>query len=104
MALPRSRRVAAIAATAACLLALAACAKDGTPAANGTSEPTGQGQIGDASASATTTPDGTATTTSGGGGGGSTTSPYPNNAKDYGLEILKAIAANNDAGLSISPA
>ncbi len=98
MALPRSRRVAAIAAAAACLLALAACGKDGAANPNATGEPSAQGQLGDSSASATTTPDATATTTSGGGGGGgTTTSPYPNNAKDYGLEILKAIAANNDA-------
>jgi hypothetical protein len=99
MALPRSRRVAAIAAAAAFVLALTACGNNGTPAANGTSEPTGQGQIGDASATATTTPDATATTTSsggGGGGGGSTQGPtYPSNAKDYGLAVLKAIDDNN---------
>jgi hypothetical protein len=96
MALPRLRR-AAMAAVAAGVLALTAC---GSKPSDVTVEPTGQGQLGDApSATPSPTADGTpaATTTTGGGGGGGTTSPYPSSAKDYGLEILKAIANNNDA-------
>ncbi len=51
----------------------------------------GIGQRLRAAGATTTTP-----SNGGGGGGGGTTNPYPNNAKDYGLEILKAIANNND--------
>lgn len=95
MALPRYQR-AALAAAAIGVLALTACGSKSPQDPN--ASPTGQGQLGDApSASASATADGTpaATTTTQGGGG--TTNPYPSNAKDYGLEILKAIANNNDA-------
>ncbi len=103
MALPRYRR-AAVAVIAAGMLALAACGSNSPQ--NVTAEPSGQGQIGDApEASATanaSSPAATTTTLSNGGGGGGTTNPnpYPSNAKDYGLEILKAIANNNDARIA----
>jgi hypothetical protein len=96
MALPRLRSAASVAAAAACLLVLGACGSKAPE--DGPTTPSGQGQIGaDPSASETTngTPAPTTTTTQGGGGG--QPSPYPNNAKDYGLEILKAIANNNDS-------
>ena len=93
MALPRYQR-AALAAAAIGVLALTACGSKSPQDPN--ASPTGQGQIGDApSASASATTDGTpaATTTTQGGGGQA--NPYPNNAKDYGLEVLKAIDDNN---------
>jgi hypothetical protein len=101
MALSRYRR-AAVAAIAVGLLALTACGNKAPQDPN--AQPDGQGQIGDApsasaSASANGTPAATAAT-QGGGGGGGTSNPYPSNAKDYGLEILKAIANKDNVRLA----
>jgi hypothetical protein len=98
MALPRYRS-AAVAVIAAGLFALTACGSNSPQGPTG--DPTGQGQVGDApsgtaTASADGTPAATTTTSGGGGGGGGNQGPtYPNNAKDYGLAVLKAIDDNN---------
>jgi hypothetical protein len=91
------RRLLAATAAAACLIVLAACGEQGTPNAN----PTGQGTLGDATATPTVSPSSpapsspapTTTTTT----NQPPPNPYPNNARDYGLEILKAIANDNDS-------
>src|SRR5262249_9948699 len=89
------RRIGAATAVAAVLFTVGACGKSNPPA-GGSDNPSGAGQIGDAG-NATGTPTAAATTqgtggggNGGGGGGGATTSPYPSDAKSYGLEILKA--------------
>jgi hypothetical protein len=97
------RRIGAATAVAAVLVALGACGKSNPPA-GGNNNPSGAGQIGDAG-NASGTPTAAATTQgtggggNGGGGGGATTSPYPSDAKSYGLEILKAIANKDNVRL-----
>jgi hypothetical protein len=100
MALPTYRRVAVVA-LATCLFALTACGSGGNnPTPPNNADPTGQGQLGDepgASAGATT-PAATSTTTT--GGGGNQAPSFPNDAKSYGLEILKAIGNKDNARLA----
>lgn len=104
MSSPGPSRLLALTAATLCVITLAACGSDdnagGTPAETAT----GEGEFGVSTATPTdeATPTTAATTAgggggSGGGGGGGNTSPYPGNAADYGLELLKAIAAGNDA-------
>lgn len=101
MSSPLPRRLLTIAAAAACVITLAACGSDENPGPTPTSSETGEGQFGTGTATPTDTATPTSTATSsgggGGGGGGGNTSPYPNSAADYGLEMLRAIAAGNDA-------
>ena len=78
-----TRRLGRIAIAAACLLAVAACGNKATPNAGPSPSGSGAGQLNTGTAAPTTGAT-TATTTSGGGG---TQSPYPGNAKDYGLAI-----------------
>jgi hypothetical protein len=105
----RPGRLLAFAAATACVIALAACGS-GEPSDNPTATDSGQGQFGEASATPTATTSTTTTPTptsggggggggsgGGGGGGGGATSSYPNDATEYGLAILQAIAADNDA-------
>jgi hypothetical protein len=103
----RPSRLVAVAAAAVCVLALAACGSGRSAGSTPTETATGEGQFGtdaptDEPAPASTAPPaggggGGGTSGGGGGGGGGNASQYPGNAADYGLEMLKAIAAGDDA-------
>jgi hypothetical protein len=97
------RRLLCLAA-AACLIALTACGGDAEPDTNPSTTETAEGQLGEATATpsaTTTTSSAPATTTArgggGGGGGGTGGGGYPDEPGDYGLAMLSAIAANDDA-------
>jgi len=103
MSSPQPRHVLGIVAAAACLLALAACGSDNEPTPQPTA--TGQGQVGEVTATPTgdttgDTPTTAATTNGGGGGGGggggNQGPSYPGTAKDYGLAILQLIKGNDE--------
>jgi len=98
---PRPSRLLAVAAATVCVIALAACGSTETPGGTPSETATGEGQFGTTAPSPTdeATPASTATTPGGGGGGGGggNANPYPSNPADYGLEMLRAIAAGNDA-------
>jgi hypothetical protein len=99
MSSPRPSRLLAVAAATVCVMALAACGSDETPSGTPSETATGEGQLGVSTPTPTdeATPTATATTPDGGGGGGgNNASPYPSNPADYGLEMLRAIAAGND--------
>ena len=98
MSSPRPSRLLALAAAAACVITLAACGAKAAPNVDPTS--TSDGQIGDVTSTPTddvTTTTSAPTTATSTSNNNPPASPYPGNAKDYGFEILKAIAQNNDA-------
>jgi hypothetical protein len=109
MAYPTTRRWVAVAAMAAALLALTACGKD-SASGSGTDNGSGSGLLGgaaspspDLSATGDGAGDGTGGGNPGGGGGGGSAPAgptYPNDAKSYGLEILKAIGNKDNARLA----
>ncbi len=98
MATPKARRLLTVAAVAATLITLSACGDNAQPspdpsesATSVIGEPSGEASPTDTATTATPT-----STGSSGGGGGGGNSPYPGNAKDYGLAMLAAIASSND--------
>lgn len=104
MSAPRPGRHLILAAATACVIGLAACGSGGDPNTDVTPTESGTGQLGEVTTTPTTdanTPASTATSGGGGGGGGGggNANPYPDNAKDYGLEMLGAIASGDDAGI-----
>lgn len=109
---PRSLRAGrrlATAAVAVGLIALAACGSDQNAASTPSQTVTGEGQFGTTAPTDDAAPTSSAPTAGGGGdsgggsgggggaGGGGDASPYPSTAADYGLAMLRAIAAGDDA-------
>jgi len=101
-AMTMGRRATMLSAAAVLGLALGACGKSGGSSALGDAPPGSPTAV---QTTPNTSPSPGSTTSGGGGGGGggggtATQSPlYPKDAKSYGLEILKAIAAKDNGRL-----